>query len=51
MTEEEKRLMIVKFREQFGCGVMEAKKVLTDNNYDYDKAVENTKKLFINCLI
>ncbi len=32
--------MIKKFREQFGCGIMEAKKLLVRTNYDYDKAIE-----------
>lgn len=40
VTEEEKKFMIVKFRERFGVGRMEAKKILTETNYDYDRAVK-----------
>lgn len=37
---ETKRKMVVRFREQHGCGVFDAKKCLFEASYVYDKAVE-----------
>lgn len=38
LTEEEKREIALKFREEFGCGVMDAKFILYKFDFDYERA-------------
>ena len=40
LTDEEKAHLLVKLRKETNCGVMTAKKCLTEANYVYTKALD-----------
>jgi len=55
LDDEAKRKLVVRLREEVGCGVLTAKKCLVEANYVYDKALDifKTKGYLIEstCLI
>jgi len=43
LTEEEKRELLVKFREEFGCGMMDARFILYKFDFDYERAAQHAR--------